>query len=161
MGFPKGVTQSLCPRPPLAAQGLCPRPEAIRLLDNFKMNLLSTRTRPKPALRRTARRGIILGHAALARVIELVDIPDLKSVGRKAVPVQVRPRAPGKHKKAAPPCAKRGAAFLVDIRLPGRGGARAWAGAGFSGNAPAGKRAGGAAAMPAGRKAFSRPAAAD
>ena len=29
-----------------------------------------------------------------ARVAELVDATDLKSVGRKAVPVQVRPRAP-------------------------------------------------------------------
>ena len=39
-GFPKGITQSLCPRPSLAAQSLCPRPEAIQLLDDFKITML-------------------------------------------------------------------------------------------------------------------------
>ena len=32
--------------------------------------------------------------ACIARVVELVDTRDLKSLGRLAVPVQVRPRAP-------------------------------------------------------------------
>ena len=36
----------------------------------------------------------ITQHGLLARVAELADAPDLKSVGVTSVPVRVRPRAP-------------------------------------------------------------------